>query len=385
LYGRQDEIGTSIAVDNSGNSFVAGYFNDNISLSNSNFISTYGNQDYFVAKFNSNGSPLWLRTGGGAGTDMARGVAVSSTGDAIITGYYQNSANFQGYILSSNASGDAFVEYLDANGNFTWLSSSTGSSAEYANGVAVSSTKSVYITGGFSSSTTFGVNNITSRGGSDMFIAKLISGGGLMQGGAQYKGVLVNRTLPVTTEALVPMNVDWFVYNASFNGNSLEVSWKPSVEISGAFYIVEQSVDGVNYTTLATVAANQVYNPAYTYSATINKAMLANGAIRVRMQNSEGLYAVTGTTSVKLNNNSDISMLVYPNPAKDIFTVQLSKEVNDANVVIYSMDGKVVRNLVLNGTGRTAEIAVSDLASGMYLVKVVANGEVLTKRLNIQH
>lgn len=385
LVGNSDEYGMAISTDASGSVYVGGYFNGNIGVTTSALTQSAGSDDYFLAKWNTSGVSQWLRTGGGAGRDQIRGVNASASGDVLATGYYQNSAVIGGYVLNSNASGDMFVLYTDANGATRWVNRSTGTGAEVGNGVTVSSTFSVYVTGSIAAATTFGVNNVNTRGGTDMFVTKLIPGGGTMQGGTISRGIAIPRAMPVTEEQLIEMPTDWFVFNSTESSKSLTIDWKVNREISNAKYVVEQSVDGINWVTLAVVPANAVYNPMATYSVSIDRSRLvAEGGVRVRMQNNEGMYATSSNIRVS-GNASGMSMLVYPNPAKDVLTIALSNEVQDGMMSIYSMDGKLVRTVSFNGVGRMTEINVGDISNGMYLVKLVVGNEVLTQRISVQH
>jgi len=66
---------------------------------------------------------------------------------------------------------------------------------------------------------------------------------------------------------------------------------------------------------------------------------------------------------------------LYPNPANTCFSVQ--SDTNVLAVTIYTIAGKNVKTV----TQPNAAIDVSDLASGVYLVKVKTINGTITKRL----
>src|SRR5271157_5219401 len=84
--GTGDDEGRGVAVDGSGNAFLVGH------------TSSYGagGYDAFLAKYGSTGTQLWNLTIGGAGTDSGQGVALDGSGNAFLAGY-TNSYGAGGY------------------------------------------------------------------------------------------------------------------------------------------------------------------------------------------------------------------------------------------------------------------------------------------------
>lgn len=86
---------------------------------------------------------------------------------------------------------------------------------------------------------------------------------------------------------------------------------------------------------------------------------------------------------------AESSMNVYPNPTDDQFTIQLNMGNGfngNADIFVMNMVGEVVhttQTAVINGT-LTSDILLSDnIAGGVYLVKVVADGQQFNKQLSI--
>lgn len=76
---------------------------------------------------------------------------------------------------------------------------------------------------------------------------------------------------------------------------------------------------------------------------------------------------------------------IMPNPAKDFTTVCLNRAGNNLNVSLLNLAGQAVLTLpVSEGTAKLV-LPTSDLASGMYMIVVKANGQVLeTRKLTVQ-
>ena len=82
--------GQSMAVDASGNVYVAGIFSGDCDFDPSiNQFSVYskdGGKDVFVSKFNSSGQLIWAKTVGGIYDESVCGVAVDVSGNVYLAG-----------------------------------------------------------------------------------------------------------------------------------------------------------------------------------------------------------------------------------------------------------------------------------------------------------
>lgn len=87
---------------------------------------------------------------------------------------------------------------------------------------------------------------------------------------------------------------------------------------------------------------------------------------------------VTDDPTQAVDTNGTKEFRYYPNPVKDVLNIETaSRKMNDAS--IYSMDGKLIRNVKLSGNN--SQINMSDLQSGVYLVRVKSEGEDRTIRV----
>ena len=82
-----------------------------------------------------------------------------------------------------------------------------------------------------------------------------------------------------------------------------------------------------------------------------------------------------GTSTAVQSHNSDKLMLVYPNPAGDKVTVEVSLHGQAAVLQLTSQDGKVLRQQILNTN--IAQISLSQLPRGMYLINLLQDGKTL--------
>ncbi len=184
------DFGESIAVDGSGNAYLAGYTESDQTTfpETAGPDLTYNGQvDAFVAKVNASGAALtYCGYIGGSSADSLYGIAVDSSGNAYVGGFTSSDeTSFPetvGPDLTYNFQIDAFVAKVNASGTaLTYCGYIGGSSADYLYGIAVDSAGSAYVVG-FTSSTeaTFPVAvgpDLTQNGSTDIFVAKVAPSG----------------------------------------------------------------------------------------------------------------------------------------------------------------------------------------------------------------
>ncbi|TXC76058.1 T9SS type A sorting domain-containing protein [Luteibaculum oceani] len=83
-----------------------------------------------------------------------------------------------------------------------------------------------------------------------------------------------------------------------------------------------------------------------------------------------GIYQTQSTTGVSEFNMNDNFLDVYPNPARDIVTINIHpSELNSSNHGVYNLSGKKVGELSIKGD--KVQINVSGLENGVYIGKVL--------------
>ena len=180
--GDSSDIGTRLSVDFYENIYLCGTTNSSNNIANdSSFQSVLsGNEDGFLAKFNSSGTLQWSSYLGGSATDFATGIAYGDT-SIFITGQtfstdFPLAGNTQNDTLSGES--DGFITKVDNNGQLVWSTYFGGEGGDNIQNVKVFNSN-VFIIGTTNSYTN--ITNIasllapqyTKRDTLDAFIAKV--------------------------------------------------------------------------------------------------------------------------------------------------------------------------------------------------------------------
>ena len=193
----------AIAVDGSDNVYVGGYFNGPLVIGTTT-LTPAGNNDAFVAKYNSAGAPQWAMRIGGVNNDFTQSIAVDASNNIYVTGYFNGTTAIGTNTLVSNNT-DVFITEINSAGTVQWAKKYGGNGTDVAYSVALDGSNNVILSGYFSSTNNsatgfiVGSNTLTTTGSNDGFVAKL-NNSGLGQWAAKTGGTGADYLLSVTAE-----------------------------------------------------------------------------------------------------------------------------------------------------------------------------------------
>jgi len=179
----------SVAADASGNCYVVGYFNSSTITIGATTLTSAGNEDMFIVKYDAVGNVVWAQSAGGAYGDFAFSVtaAADGSGDIYMTGTFPSASITFGSVTVTNThtgTGDMFIVKYDADGNALWAKNAGGGGNEAAYSVTSDAAGNSYITGQYDSpftiTTDTGITTLSDAGGYDVFLVKYSSDGNVL-------------------------------------------------------------------------------------------------------------------------------------------------------------------------------------------------------------
>lgn len=189
--GTMDEA-RSIAIDDAGNVYSTGKFGATADFDPGAGVynltaagGSLGGYEIFVSKLDSSGNFVWAKQMGGTDGETGRAITLDDSANVIIAGQFAATSDFDPgpdtFNLTVTGYIDLFISKLDSSGNFIWAKQIGSNGFDVATSVVTDASGNVYVAGYFDQTADFDPNagtfNLTSAGGSDIFILKLDAAG----------------------------------------------------------------------------------------------------------------------------------------------------------------------------------------------------------------
>ncbi len=113
-------LSSALAVDSSGRAVICGKF-DSMLQADTTHVFSNGMFDIFYLSQRRDGALDWIRTSGGASTEVANAINIGHDQDVYMGCWMQDTLTFQDTIMIPDPSGEIFVVKLDYEGNKQWL------------------------------------------------------------------------------------------------------------------------------------------------------------------------------------------------------------------------------------------------------------------------
>jgi hypothetical protein len=390
--GNGDDISNAVCSDAAGNVFITGGFSSTTLSFGTTSVPKTGTKDVFTAKFDLNGTLLWVENSGGIGCSAeGTGVSADLNGNAIITGYFQGgSIGFGSNSITNAGSSDIFIaKYNDTGINF-WARSAGGAGQDQASAICTDANGNAYITGSFySASAAFGINTITNTNvlTDDIFVAKYDNQG----------------------------YISWAVGqggNGNDGGKSISCDASDHVYVAGYFsaFVLFGS------TTLVSNGAEDIFITRYSGAGIAGYSKGAGGtgndaAMGINIDPVNNAYLVGGFLSstfplgsttlinadlgdsvsdmfiTKLNHVNAVNdpgandmVSVFPNPSTGQFEINLP--VDATAIKILNAVGEITETRNVKGN---ADAVFNIKENGVYFIQIFSNQYVITKKLIVQN
>lgn len=169
---------TSVASDQAtGNVIAAGALvNGSVSFGGG-VLTGAGGYDILIAAFGDGGNHLWSKRLGDAADQAAQGVATDSGGNVVVVGYMFGDVDFGKGPVSSTGDADVFVTKYDADGNPMWTKLFGDTARQMGTHLAVDGGGNIFVAGTYRGTIDLGGGALPDNGGRQVFLAKLDASG----------------------------------------------------------------------------------------------------------------------------------------------------------------------------------------------------------------
>ena len=424
--GLSDE-GESLSIDNADNIYIAGEFKDSASFDNIKVYSN-GGIDAFIAKYNSDGDVIWVKHGGGKGSDYAKSIAFVDEDNLYVTGYFDSSATFSGIDITGNDFSDIFIAKYNSNGDLQWIREAASPHVDYGSGITANSS-GCFVTGKFMGTITFGTIDLTSINGSeDIFIAKYDPSGNIqfvkqMGGSGKDYGNAITldksdniyitgffeSTANFDDSFLVSnggedifiakldntsVPVELITFNATVQDNSVILNWNTATETNNFQYIIERSSDKVNFSEVGSVNGKGTTSEKQSYSFIDKNLSSGEYYYRLKQVDFDGSFSYSRIVSSEVTVIREFVLHQnYPNPFNPSTTISFGLPTEAVvNISVFNVIGQEISTPLINKQYSAGVYQINfdahSFTSGIYFYKINAktiNGLIYsqTRKMNL--
>ena len=192
------------------------------------------------------------------------------------------------------------------------------------------------------------------------------------------------RVLPVIgawEDAFVLLPVEMLYFKGACTDRKISLSWATAVEENSSHFLLERSVNGLDFEIISTIPAAGRSNTPSSYSFLDAEDEPSSETLYYRLTqvDMDGTTYHRGLISVRsCNHTSRISTAIFPNPAGGVVNAVITSSMNaEVTLAVLDMQGRVVLDQVFRlekGT-QSFPISLQGVSPGSYSMQFIVNGE----------
>ena len=179
---------------------------------------------------------------------------------------------------------------------------------------------------------------------------------------------------------LAPLPVQLVSFVGRMQGRTARLTWQTASESNSDYFEVQASADGRSFEPVGRVAAAGSSQQARHYQFECQPAASGSSYYRLRQIDQDGTAHYSPTVVVQ---TGAAAVEVFPSCFADHLTVRLPTAAA-ASLTLLAADGRVVRRQELPASPEAQDAALAslaDLPAGLYLLRVVVDGQALVQRV----
>jgi len=194
----------------------------------------------------------------------------------------------------------------------------------------------------------------------------------LCQGNNRFEIVFNNS-------GILPLN--FINISATKSDGGAIVKWQVENETNTATYMVERSIDGIDFAEITTTFAKGM--GVYFIKDGTLPANATTIYYRIKAFEKDGSFSQSRLAKLTTNNSPLTTILISPNPVKDVLNITLGDEIEEIySIRVLSLEGtQLIKKEGISGNRNTISLNAGSLSNGIYIAKLTdANGNTLIQR-----
>lgn len=176
--------------------------------------------------------------------------------------------------------------------------------------------------------------------------------------------------------------VELISFDGVMKDHQIDLTWETASEINNEGFLVERGVkttSGIEWNQLDFINGNGSTTVSQSYSYIDRNPEEGTNYYRLKQMDYDGEYEYSSVIAVEYSKgNSDTSIDIFPNPAKDQLTLVNGK----GKATIYNVLGQPVKQFIIDANQFTIQLA-DLLVDGQYYIQVLKeDGTTVTKKFS---
>lgn len=394
--GNGSEKALGVSHDAAGNVYICGEYEAACQFDASTTVNGIGIRDIFVAKYNANGVFQWVRTAGSTGRDEAQGITCDAAGNCYVTGFFSDGCTFgtTTYSTMSTSFHDAFLAKYDTNGNLLWVRTGAGLYDEVGWSVTMDNAGMIYMSGEFNATGYFGPLQIYTNGNADAFVVKYDANGN-EQWAKGFGGTLIERARGIGTDGTTIFVTGQFGATANFGTTPLVAAdssdiFFASMNSNGTFLNalsvggVPDAPEGLGYESGTAITGDNAGN-VFATGSLLDGGTFGSTSLTEWDRTDVFVTKITSFVGINTITSASKAIYVYPNPGNGNFTLDMENlSTVKTEIAIYNCLGQAIHRKTNNFASRL-NFDLSKEESGIYFIEIKNDDKVIAnKKLIIQ-
>jgi len=184
----------------------------------------------------------------------------------------------------------------------------------------------------------------------------------------------------------LPVKMESFTAVLDKGKEKVNLQWKTASEINVSHFVVEKSVNGVDYKEIGIVFANGNSSDLKQYQFEDNVSNDHDAILyyRLRTVDNDEKYMYSQVRLIGLTGKQNtVSITSYPNPVTSELRITIPNNWQNKKVVyeLFQANGQEVKRTENANSGQTETLDVSNLMTGFYVVRATCNGETAQQKI----
>ncbi len=170
--------------------------------------------------------------------------------------------------------------------------------------------------------------------------------------------------------------VELLYFNGEANACNAQLEWKTISETNNDYFIIEHSLNGIDFTTLSLVDGNGTTSEEQLYKFTHENVRQNINHYRLKQVDFDGSFEYSEIIQVNLNcyKSENDNLNIYPNPTFDKIKIKLhSTSIQNVDIIITDAMGEIVKttnSVQVNEGNNIIDFDLEDLNPGIYLIQL---------------